>query len=118
MARRRIPADIFLDVDALETTTAPARDYLLAHGACTDAEPGIFFPPITYEGERQHWNTGPAKAICGSCRIRIPCLAFANSQNTIVHTRGVWGGRSRDERRTIANALRYRQRLRAKSRLP
>ncbi len=110
--KKRIPADVKLDMKHLATVEVPGRDFLLAHGACTGAEPGIFFPPISYEGEREFWDTGPAKAICGSCRIRIPCLAYANSQNTIVHTRGVWGGRSRDERRSIHNALRYRERTR------
>ncbi len=113
--RRRQPADIKCDTDAVEQADVPRRDFLTTHGACADTEPGTFFPPITYNGEREHWNTGPAKAVCGSCLIRIPCLAFANSQGSILNTRGVWGGRSRDERKSIANALRYRERTRART---
>ena len=115
MARRRIPNDLWLDINAVENIPEiPSRDFLLTHGACAGVEPTIFFPPITYNGEREHWNTTPAKAVCSSCRIRIPCLAYANSQNSITNTRGVWGGRSRDERKSIHNALRHRERQRQK----
>ena len=64
--------------------------------ACRDTDPDLFFPVGT---------TGPAieqiaaaKAVCGECDSRKPCLEFAVNTN---QDSGVWGGTSEEERRRI-----------------
>ena len=110
------PADLRQDATAIADTEVPTRDHLIRHGCCADLDPSVFFPPIDYAGERSGWNPEKARRICSGCPVRIPCLTYANDQPQITNTRGVWGGRSRKERRSIANAIRYRERTRAKSR--
>ena len=66
------------------------------HAACRNTDPALFFPIGT---------TGPAveqiqsaKAVCGDCPAREPCLDFA------MRTRqdsGVWGGTTEDERHRL-----------------
>ncbi len=64
--------------------------------ACRDTDPDLFFPVGT---------TGPAieqieaaKAVCGECESRKPCLDFALMTN---QDSGIWGGTSEEERRKI-----------------
>jgi WhiB family transcriptional regulator, redox-sensing transcriptional regulator len=64
--------------------------------ACRDEDPELFFPVGT---------TGPAiiqiaqaKAICRTCAVREPCLAWALASG---QEAGVWGGLDEDERRSL-----------------
>lgn len=64
--------------------------------ACRDAPAELFFPVGT---------TGPAirtidaaKAVCGACRVREACLAFALAT---AQDAGVWGGTTEEERRAL-----------------
>ncbi len=73
--------------------------------ACSDTDPGLFFPVGT---------TGPAleqiaaaKAVCDTCDAKTPCLQFALSTN---QDSGVWGGTSEEERRKLRRAYVARQR--------
>ncbi|MGZ4592417.1 MAG: WhiB family transcriptional regulator [Actinomycetes bacterium] len=63
--------------------------------ACRDEDPELFFPVGT---------TGPAvvqieqaKAVCRTCAVVAPCLAWALDGNVA----GVWGGMDEDERRSL-----------------
>ena len=63
--------------------------------ACRDEDPELFFPVGT---------TGPAlvqieqaKAVCRTCPVVAPCLAWALDGNVS----GVWGGMDEDERRSL-----------------
>lgn len=58
---------------------------------CVDADPAWFFPE---RGE----PSGPAKAICMVCPVRVECLNYALSIN---ERHGIWGGTSENERRVL-----------------
>ena len=81
-----------------------ATDDWRAMSACSDTDPGLFFPVGT---------TGPAleqiaaaKAVCETCEAKDPCLTFALSTN---QDSGVWGGTSEEERRKLRRAWVARQ---------
>lgn len=64
--------------------------------ACLGEDPELFFPVGT---------TGPAvrqieqaKGVCRGCPVISPCLEFAIETG---QDEGVWGGTTRDERRTL-----------------
>ena len=76
-----------------------ANDDWRATAACQDTDPDLFFPVGT---------TGPAieqidnaKAVCGTCDAKTPCLEFAMMTN---QDSGVWGGTSEEERRKLRRA--------------
>ncbi|MBI4728947.1 MAG: WhiB family transcriptional regulator [Acidobacteria bacterium] len=71
--------------------------------ACRDADPEIFFP-IGMSGAALA-QIEAAKAVCGTCDVRDPCLEWAleTSQDA-----GVWGGATEEERRTVRRAARQR----------
>jgi WhiB family redox-sensing transcriptional regulator len=65
----------------------------MSRGACRGEDPEIFFPIA---------GTGPAlgqisaaKAICGRCSVRQPCLSYAVTSLQD----GIWGGMTAEERR-------------------
>jgi WhiB family redox-sensing transcriptional regulator len=61
------------------------------HAACRGLEPEVFYPASEEQTEE-------AKAICGECPVREPCLdyALANRERD-----GVWGGATERERRRL-----------------
>ncbi|WP_157252794.1 WhiB family transcriptional regulator [Nonomuraea typhae] len=68
----------------------------IEQAACLDVDPEGFFP-ISPNGQGTA-ETERAKAVCGGCPAREPCLTFA------LHTgqaHGVWGGTDPAQRRTI-----------------
>jgi WhiB family transcriptional regulator, redox-sensing transcriptional regulator len=64
--------------------------------SCKDVDPDLFFP-IGSTGTALD-QIESAKAVCGLCPSKTPCLEFALATN---QEAGVWGGTSEDERRTI-----------------
>ncbi|HUP85284.1 MAG TPA: WhiB family transcriptional regulator [Acidimicrobiales bacterium] len=59
--------------------------------ACRGVEPDTFYPASDEEAEA-------AKAVCGGCPVRQPCLEYALSSR---ERDGVWGGATEKERRRI-----------------
>ncbi len=64
--------------------------------ACRRFDPELFFPissagPALPEMRR-------AKAVCASCPVRQPCLAFALATDQAF---GIWGGRDENELRLL-----------------
>lgn len=59
--------------------------------ACRGADPDFFYPSSDEEAE-------VAKAICGRCAVREPCLEYALANR---ERDGVWGGATERERRRI-----------------
>lgn len=62
-----------------------------SRGACKGLDPDIFYPPsddLALE----------AKAVCGQCSVRQPCLEYALTKR---EHEGVWGGATEKERRRI-----------------
>ncbi|MGH9245898.1 MAG: WhiB family transcriptional regulator [Acidimicrobiales bacterium] len=61
------------------------------HAACNGLDPEIFYPVSDEDAE-------VAKAVCGGCAVRQPCLEHALSFR---EKDGVWGGATERERRRI-----------------
>ena len=81
---------------SVSITLADADNDWRDQSACRDTDPYLFFPVGT---------TGPAieqidnaKAVCGQCDVRQPCLEFALTSN---QDSGIWGGTSEEERRKL-----------------
>jgi WhiB family redox-sensing transcriptional regulator len=64
--------------------------------ACKEADPEMFFPvsAVGLSGA----DIARAKAVCASCRVRLPCLRFAVATRQV---HGVWGGMTAEERRGL-----------------
>lgn len=60
-------------------------------GACKGLDPDVFYPDTDDLALE-------AKAVCGDCAVRQPCLEFALNQR---EHEGVWGGATEKERRRI-----------------
>lgn len=66
-------------------------------GACRYPSSRSFFPPAHFERkEDKLQREAKAKAICGKCEVRRPCLDYALRIN---EAHGIWGGLSEVERR-------------------
>jgi len=74
------------------------RDWL-AHGACRDEDPELFFP-ITSGGPSARQILA-AKAVCARCPVRSDCLRYALDDP---HSYGVWGGTTDEERSGMRRA--------------
>ena len=78
-------------------TDRVAADYTWQERAsCRGVDAELFFPATDEEAV-------PAKAICGSCPVRMACLAFALERNEKF---GVWGGLTERERGRLSPAAR------------
>jgi len=64
--------------------------------ACVGWDPELFFPVGTAGPALA--QIGEARAVCRSCPVVAPCLAWALDAGCDY---GVWGGRSEDERRGL-----------------
>jgi len=59
----------------------------------------VFFPPTTFERKDEKLEREVrAKAICGTCSVRKPCLDYALK---IREPHGIWGGLNEAERRNL-----------------
>jgi hypothetical protein len=58
------------------------------------------FDPDLFFAEDDPAAAAAAKAICGTCPVRVPCLAFALATR---EPHGVWGGLTAEERRPPAD---------------
>lgn len=67
--------------------------------ACRGPQAAVFFPPSSFErkDEKEARETR-AKAICGSCPVRKPCLDYAIR---IREPHGIWGGLNEVERKQV-----------------
>ena len=66
------------------------------HAACRQVDTNLFYSPEGERGPRKERREAAAKRICGSCKVRELCAAYA------VATRepyGTWGGMSENDRR-------------------
>lgn len=60
------------------------RPVWMAQAACRGQPKHAFFPT---RGE----STRPAKALCGTCTVRVECLDYALAHETF-HRDGIWDG--------------------------
>lgn len=68
----------------------PDRSFM-ADARCAGTDPDVFFPG-------RGGDLAPARALCGECPVRRPCLEYALSNG---EHHGVWGGKSEAERRRL-----------------
>jgi WhiB family transcriptional regulator, redox-sensing transcriptional regulator len=67
--------------------------------ACRGPQSSVFFPPSHFERkDEKESREARAKAICGSCPVRRPCLDYALR---IREPNGIWGGLSEVERKQV-----------------
>ena len=67
--------------------------------ACRGPQAAVFFPPSHFERKDEKLEReARAKAICGQCAVREPCLDFAVS---IREPHGIWGGLNELERKGL-----------------
>ena len=78
------------------------RPEWMAEAVCQGMDVEVFVPPLGGSGP------GRAKAVCGCCSVREPCLAFALAD---VELAGVWGGTTARERRVMRGGSRRSPRL-------
>jgi WhiB family redox-sensing transcriptional regulator len=71
----------------------------LAHGACRDEDPELFFP-LTSAGPSARQILA-AKAVCARCTVRSECLHYALDDT---YSYGVWGGTTEEERKSMRRA--------------
>ena len=69
--------------------------------ACRYSDAELFFP--TGSTGLAIGEIEAAKAVCRSCPVQKPCLAFALETN---QEAGIWGGTDEEERRALRKALR------------
>ena len=85
--------------------------------ACRQVDTTLFYSPEGERGPRKERREAAAKRVCGTCKVREVCAAYA------IATRepyGTWGGLSENDRREHvrrsdprADLLRYRRALAA-----
>jgi WhiB family redox-sensing transcriptional regulator len=67
-------------------------------GACTDADPTVFFHPDGERGPLRRRRDARALALCAVCPVVPACRAHALS---VREPYGVWGGLSENDREAI-----------------
>ena len=66
---------------------------------CQGVRSSLFFPPSTSEKkDEKERRESRAKAICGRCRVIVPCRQYALA---LKEPYGIWGGLNESERNLI-----------------
>ena len=69
--------------------------------ACKGAPTEMYF----LERGCSKYDSQPARALCESCKARVPCLEYA-LEGGDQHIRGIWGGTTAQERRKMRRKIR------------
>jgi len=69
--------------------------------ACKEADTELFFPSDL--GSRSYYDYEQINNYCNHCPVQQDCLEYA-LKNNIMH--GIWGGKSRKQRRAITREVR------------
>ena len=64
--------------------------------ACWNLGSSLFFAPDGERAAARRHREAAAKAICGRCPVRMPCVLYALATR---QRYGVWGGLTEDDRR-------------------
>ena len=84
---------------SIQQTDGYALEVWQARAACRGPHASVFFPPPQFERKDEKLaREEQAKAICATCPVREPCLAYALR---IREPHGIWGGMSEAERRLL-----------------
>ena len=69
------------------------------NGACRTGDATDFYPPMHNESKHERLaRERRAKSICAACPVRRRCLEYAIAAD---ERYGIWGGLTKDERRTL-----------------
>ena len=86
-------------MSAMRAEDMRTEDLWQLKAACKGPQAAVFFPPTTFERKDEKLEREVrAKAICGSCSVRTPCLEYALK---IREPHGIWGGLNEAERRNL-----------------
>lgn len=79
------------------STTNPAfpEGKWQTHARCRDVSTDTFYPPDRARGRARVLNDRPAKQICESCAVLVPCRRYALDTR---EPHGIWGGTTPQER--------------------
>ncbi|MGI8575234.1 MAG: WhiB family transcriptional regulator [Egibacteraceae bacterium] len=81
-----------------DLTAAPETGWQ-ARARCQEVDSECFFAPNRTEPKPERLaREARAKAVCATCPVREPCLAWALA---VREPHGVWGGHSESERRLL-----------------
>ncbi len=87
-------------MSAMRADDMRTEDLWQLKAACRGPQAAVFFPPTTFERKDEKLEReGRAKAICATCSVRQPCLAYALEIN---ESHGIWGGLNETERKGLA----------------
>lgn len=68
---------------------------------CRGTSTDTFYPPEHARGNRRRLNEQPAKQVCESCPVLMPCLRYAVDAE---EPHGIWGGTTPGERVELRRA--------------
>ena len=86
-------------MSAMRADDMRTEDLWQLKAACRGPQAAVFFPPTTFERKDEKLEREQrAKAICGQCTVRKPCLDYAVK---IREPHGIWGGLNEVERRAL-----------------
>ena len=74
----------------------PPLDAWQRDAACWNVGSSLFFSPDGERAAARRHRVAAAKAICGRCPVRMPCVLYALATR---QRYGVWGGLTEDDRR-------------------
>lgn len=76
---------------------------------CATADKDWFFPDeVEDSAEVMSLKTMNAKALCKACPLTLACLEYALKTPSL---EGIWGGTTKQERKTIRRKIRSKARL-------
>ena len=86
-------------MSAMRADDMRTEDLWQLKAACKGPQAAVLFPPTTFERKDEKLEREVrAKAICGACSVRKPCLEYALK---IREPHGIWGGLNEAERRSL-----------------
>ena len=89
-------------MSAMRADDMRTEDLWQLKAACKGPQAAVFFPPTTFERKDEKLEREVrAKAICGTCSVRKPCLDYALK---IREPHGIWGGLNEVERKALIAA--------------
>jgi hypothetical protein len=72
-----------------ETRSAFSEGGWQLRASCRGASPDMFYPPENARGNTRRVNERPAKQVCESCPVLVPCRRYAVDAQ---EPHGIWGG--------------------------
>ena len=84
-----------------ETRSAFSDGGWQLHASCRGTSTDTFYPPENSRGNTRRLNERPAKRVCESCPVLVPCRRYAVDAQ---EPHGIWGGTTPEERVELRRA--------------